>query len=158
MKVLVLLAFVSLAACASSTQSVLQASTAPDVASRAVANEDEYSFDDEVLYKKLAVKEEYTSRGANSIRFQKQVGRLTCVKVVAKSDNVVVGFQCHLQEQAGDNYAPGDEQIYNAIRSKEVPFTRGPNSLRVQKNAGNLSCSKVIARSDNVVVGFECNM
>lgn len=159
MKSLSLLIPIFLIACASSNQQPVkhQTSDTAEVMPRAVANE-VYSNEDETLYKKLAVKEEYISRGANSIRFQKQVGRLTCIKVVAKSDNVTVGYECTLQENTNDGYAPSDEFLYNAIISKEVPFMRGVNSIRTQKNAGNLSCSKVIARSDKVIVGYECNM
>lgn len=125
---------------------------------RTVASADDvYPAEDEITYKKLNVKGQQTVRGANLLRYEKQVGRLTCAKIVAKIDNVIVGYECILTDFEGDDYPPGDDQIYAALSTKEVPFGRGANSIRLQKIAGRLACTKVMS-AERVVVGYECNM
>lgn len=112
---------------------------------------------DELTYDKLTVQEGLLSRGANSLRYLKTVGRLNCIKTVARVDNVAVDISCYLgAAQPGEVYPNGDGEIYRALRSTQIELTRGSHYLHTMKSVGDLVCVKY--STPNIVIGFKCRL
>lgn len=107
------------------------------------------SHGSEVLYSALDVEEKIVHTKRTTLKYEKTVGGLTCIKtnVIRQGDN----FNCSFTLNAYDS-----EALYNALDVEETPVSADRMTLIYQKFAAPLTCTKtnVIQEGDS----FSCSL